>query len=73
MYHVAVEVRKTHLAAAKSKSASSVIDSQQMQDGRMQIMHLGKFLSRLAAPLVGGTLNHARFAPPPASQIVKPN
>lgn len=61
MNHLAMNVGQSHVATAESEGAASVVDSQQMQNGRVQIMHLGAVLYGFVAPLIGSTINHAGY------------
>ena len=52
MHHMTMNVRQTTINSVLSKSQTLVIDSQQVKNGRMEIVTIGFSFGGLVAPLV---------------------
>ena len=61
MDHVAGYVRQAEIAPAVTVCELGVVDTQKVQDGRMQVVHVDRFVDGFPAEVVGGTVGHATF------------
>lgn len=59
MNHGTIDIRQTKIAAGVMIRKSSVIESQQLKNGRVQIMNVNRFLDRFETKLVRGTIGLA--------------
>src|SRR5205823_5163039 len=59
MDDLAVYVRQPHVAAAEAHRQALVVDAQEVQQRRVQVVDLHLVLHRLVAPLVGGPVGDA--------------
>jgi len=62
-----MDIGKTHIAPAESKCGLRVLDSEQIQHGRMQIVHLTFVAHGVISPFIGFAVNRSA-ANPSASQ-----
>ena len=70
--HLAVEVGQAVVAAGVAEGELLVVEAQQMQDRRVDVVDVHLVLDGLEAQFVGRAVDVAPFTPPPASHIVKP-
>ena len=61
--HVAMHIRQPHIPTAEPVSQLCMIDSQQVQHRRMQIMDLDFILDSPVSKLIGGAVGDASFDP----------
>src|SRR5262249_14862823 len=59
LHHLAGDVGQPHVAAAEPVGQPLVVDAQQVQHGRVQVVHLHLVLDRVEAVLVSGAVDHA--------------
>ncbi len=71
---LAVDVRQPHIAAAEAVGQPLVVETEQMQDRRVQIVDVDLVLDRVSSRTRRlRRTSGRRFNPPPAIHIVKPN
>ena len=59
--HVASYIGKAEIAAAVTIGQLQVIDAHQIEDGRVDIVHVNRLLDGLESKLVRGTIDRAAF------------
>ena len=70
--HLAGHVGQPEIAAAVAVRQPLVVEAQQVQHGRVQIVDVHAVLDGVVAVVVGGAVVMPPFTPPPAIHIVKP-
>ena len=71
MDHVAMDIGQPEVTPAVAISQTLVIESDQMQNRRVQVVNVYLVPGDVKAELVGGTVGGSRLHPPPANHIVK--
>lgn len=68
LHDMTADVRQTEVTALEAIGESFVIDSEQVQHGRMQIVNMDHIGNGVITKLVGGTISSTPgLMPPPAS------
>ena len=71
LHHVAVHVGQPEVAALEAEGQAGVVEAQQVQDRRLQVVDVDRVLDDVVADLVGaGRGCRPGLMPPPASHMV---
>lgn len=58
---VAMDVGEAEVASAVMEGELLVIESEQMEDGRVEIMHMNAIVDGFISKIVGGAVSHSAF------------
>ena len=72
MYDTSMHIGQPEITTRISVRELLVIEAEQMQQRRVQIMHVDLVLRRCESELIRRPVNEPLLQPPPASHIVKP-
>src|SRR5262247_4524846 len=61
LYHIAMHVGQTEIAPAVPEGQPGVIESEQMQDGRVEIVDVAFVLDHFHSVIVGFAVSHSAF------------
>src|SRR5262245_51769902 len=65
LHHVAVHIGQPEVAALEPEREPFVVDPQQVQHGRLEVVHVHRLVGNVVAEIVGGPVAEAR--PDPAA------
>ena len=74
MQNFAIDIGQANIAAAEAEGQSLVIEPEQVEDRRMQVMDLDLILHNFIAVLIGGAVDGAAFdaaAGQPATESIR--
>ena len=70
---LAGDIGQTEITAAIAIRQLSMLDAEQIENRRVNIVYVNGLIDGLEAEIVGGAVNGPPFTAPPASHMVNPN
>ena len=72
MDDVTFDIGQTHITTTESERTSSVVDTHEVEDRRVEVVHLHTVFDRLVTPFIGRTIDGPRFHAPTRHPNGKP-
>ena len=61
LHHIAMHIRQPEVAALEAVGQPGVLQAEQVQDGRLQVVDVDRILADVEAKLVGSAVGEARL------------